>query len=125
MRAKRKTSEYFTNVTISFQLTEKNEDYFFSIAFCSPNRRKYLRLTPNTFVLLLKKTNIIIDIHHMALWLLTVGATDATKLTVVSIHVDRLRAGRGGKRIQVPSICSGSLRKCNWEGYTCAMFLLI
>jgi len=61
----------------------------------------------------------------MAPQLLTVCATDATKLTVVSTHVDRLRAGRGGKRIHVPSfavgeVCASDVRKA----YTCAIFLL-
>jgi hypothetical protein len=60
----------------------------------------------------------------MAFKLLTAKATDATNLTVVSLHVDRLRAGRGGKRIQVPSVCSRGLRKCREEAYTCAIFLL-
>jgi hypothetical protein len=60
----------------------------------------------------------------MAFKLLTVRATDATNLTIVSLHVDRLRAGRGGKRIQVPSFRSRSLRKCREEAYTFAIFLL-
>jgi hypothetical protein len=59
----------------------------------------------------------------MAPKLLTVTATDATNLTIVSLHVDRLRAGRGGKRIQVSSFRSRSLRKWREEAYTCAILL--
>ena len=49
----------------------------------------------------------------MASKLLTMQATDATNITVVSIHVDRLRAGRGGKRIQcqvfVVEVCASAV----------------
>ena len=51
----------------------------------------------------------------MAPKLLTAIATDATNLTIVSLHVDRLRAGRGGKRIQcqvsVVEVCASAVRK--------------
>lgn len=51
----------------------------------------------------------------MASKLLTMEATDATNITVVSLHVDRLRAGRGGKIIQcqvfVVEVCESAVWK--------------